>query len=202
MEKRVLVAMALCVGMLTCGRSCSPPPEPPAGPGGAAPSEPPPVRHGAGRRAPAAPRRSARRKEPGRRSRQSPGAPARAVTPEVRFVFSSLGGTLLHAKPLEKSSSTTRTIPASGHDVVRTKDAANAPLRDRLSASGFPTPADGAWEASQPTPDTVVFAADIGPVHIEKRYRARQGPLSPALGRRAVAIAGDPPVVEQPGRSP
>ena len=53
----------------------------------------------------------------------------------------------------------------------------------------LPTPADGAWEVSQPTPDTVVFAADVGTVHIEKRYRLGQGPLSAAAGRRASPTA-------------
>ena len=37
---------------------------------------------------------------------------------------------------------------------------------------GLATPPDGAWEVTQPAPDTVVFAADSGNVHIEKRYRA------------------------------
>jgi YidC/Oxa1 family membrane protein insertase len=37
--------------------------------------------------------------------------------------------------------------------------------------SGFPAPPDGAWDVSQPTSDSVVFAADSGNVHVEKRYR-------------------------------
>jgi YidC/Oxa1 family membrane protein insertase len=73
-------------------------------------------------------------------------------TPEVRYVFSSLGGTLVHAQLLGKQfAEDPKNQAAGGHDLVRTKDAANAPLRIAFPPPGIQTPADGAWEASQPT---------------------------------------------------
>ena len=42
------------------------------------------------------------------------------------------------------------------------------PSRSRDS----PKPADGSWETRQPAPNTVVFATDTGNVHIEKRFVA------------------------------
>ena len=132
---------------------------------------------------PAAAAAGARR--PRRRSRIGPSGWSSSSTPEVRYVFSSLGGTLVHAQLREKQflddderserAATTSCAPRRRHE---------RRCASTFPDSGFPTPPDGAWEASQPAPDTVVFAADIGNVHIEKRYRARQGPLSPAVGRR------------------
>src|SRR5262249_36050110 len=103
-----------------------------------------------------------------------PNKPERLIeilTPEGRYVFSRLGGTLVQAQLREKQFLDRSGDASSGHDVVRATDAADAPLRTTFPKSGFPTPPDGAWEVSQPTPDSVVFAADAGNVHIEKRYR-------------------------------
>ncbi len=192
MEKRVLIAMALSVGVVILWTQLfptTPPAAPPAAPV-TAPNTPVPAPGTATAPgvAPAAP-------APG-----TPGAPAAPAgagaapvtnrperllelsTPEVRYVFSSLGGTLVHAQLQGKQFvEDPKNAAASGHDVVRTKDAASAPLRIAFPPPGIQTPADGAWEASQPTPDAVVFAADVGSVHIEKRYRLDNGPLSPAV---------------------
>jgi YidC/Oxa1 family membrane protein insertase len=164
MEKRVVIAIGLCIGVLILWTQLFPPPKP------TAPPAPPP-----GQTAPA----SAPVAQPAPGTGAGTGAPVtnrperqlEIVTPEVRFVFSSLGGTLLHAQLREKQFLDRAGDPASGHDIVRTLDSREAPLRTTFPDSSFPTPADGAWEASQPTPNTVVFAADSGNVHIEKRYR-------------------------------
>ncbi|HVV48516.1 MAG TPA: membrane protein insertase YidC, partial [Polyangia bacterium] len=91
-------------------------------------------------------------------------------TPDVRFVFSSLGGTLIHAELRNQKFLDRTDDPSSGHDLVDTSDPREAALRTTFPSSGFATPADGAWEARQPAPNTVIFAADAGGAHIEKRY--------------------------------
>jgi YidC/Oxa1 family membrane protein insertase len=175
-EKRVVIAIGLCIGILILWTQLFPPPvpeKPPAAPPAPAPTAPaaPTAQPGGTPGAPAA--------APGTGT-ASPGAPAvdrpetlvELSTPEVRFVFSSRGGTLVHAQLKEKQfqEKKQKDAPPVPHDVVRATDAADAPLRIAFPA-GIPTPADGAWETSQPTPDAVVFAADAGNVHIEKRFR-------------------------------
>src|SRR5580765_6400828 len=100
MEKRVVVAIGLCIGVLILWTQLFPPPKPPA------PAAPPP-----GQTAPATPPVAQPSAVPGAATGTgTPGAPVtnrperqlEIVTPEVRFVFSSLGGTLLHAQLREK----------------------------------------------------------------------------------------------------
>jgi YidC/Oxa1 family membrane protein insertase len=164
MEKRIILAIGLCVAVMVFWTKFFPvrPPTP-------VPAQTAPV-------APAAAQAAAP-------SGTSPGPAGAAitnrpeqkvelVTPDVRFVFSSRGGTLLHAD-LENAKFLDRPKdPASGHDLVGTQDPLEAPLRTTFPDSGFPAPADGAWETRQPAPNTVVFAADTGNAHIEKRYVA------------------------------
>jgi YidC/Oxa1 family membrane protein insertase len=161
MEKRVIIAIVLCVGILALWAKLFPQPTPP---------KPAPVAT-----TPAAPAPPAGSPSPGAPAPSAVSHPERQVeltTPDARFVLSSRGGTLVHAT---LTSSKFRDKPgdaSTGHDVVRTSDAQTAPLRTTFPKSGFAAPADDAWEVQQPAPDTVVFAADSGPVHIEKRYRA------------------------------
>jgi YidC/Oxa1 family membrane protein insertase len=161
MDKRVIIAIVLCAGIVALWAKVFPPPQPPKTPTVAsAPVPPPPA--GATGAAPAAAGAHAAHPE-----RQ-----VELVTPDVRFVLTNRGGRLLHAKLtasrfLERSGD-----PTSGRDVVSTMDAATAPLGTTFPGSGFPTPPDEAWDVQQPAPDMVVFSADSGPVHIEKRYRA------------------------------
>jgi len=203
MEKRVLIAMALSVGVVILWTQLfptTPPAAPPAAPV-TAPNAPVPAPGTATApgTAPAAP-------APG--TPGATGAPAdkaaapvtnrperlvELLTPEVRYVFSSLGGTLLHAQLREKQFLENPKDPATGHDVVRTHDSSEAPLRTTFPDSGFVTPPDGAWEATQPSPDSVVFAADSGNVHIEKRYRVDKAPYRLQLDV-VVANRGDAPV--------
>jgi YidC/Oxa1 family membrane protein insertase len=173
MEKRVIIAIALCIGFLVVWTKLVPGPKPPAPPPPApaatpSPAAAPPTT--AGTPAPAA--------APTGTAAAAAAAPANRperlvelLTPEVRFVFSSLGGTLLHAQLRDAKFLDQPGDPTSGHDVIRTFGAKDAPFRTTFPESGFATPPDGAWEVSQPAADSVVFAADAGAVHIEKRYK-------------------------------
>src|SRR5262245_14539849 len=180
MDKRFFIAIGLCLGVLFVWQYFVPQPQPPAPPPQQAPV--------AGQPAPAAPTPAAGTPAAPSAATAPAAAPAAAAAPvvnrpeqrfeiataEVRFVFSSLGGTLVHAQLKEAQFLERKGDPSSGHDVVRTVDAKEAPLRTTFPDSGFPTPADGAWEGTQPAPNTVVFATDVGNIHIEKRYRLDQ----------------------------
>jgi hypothetical protein len=118
-------------------------------------------------------------------------------------VFSSLGGNLVHAKLREKQFLDDPKDVNSGHDVVRATDAADAAYRIAFE-QGVPTPPDGAWEASQPAPDAVTFAADVGNVHIEKRYRVDKAryrlQLEIAVANRGEAAVGSTMILSIGGR--
>ena len=176
MEKRVVLAIGLSIGVLLLWSYLFPGPKPPppqqqqqqAQPTAPAPGTPAPTTApspGGTAAAPAAPGAA-----PGPTGNK-PEQVLELETPEVRYVFSSLGGNLVHAKLREKQFLDDTKDPNSGHDVVRTTDPAHAPFGTKFPESGFPSPPDGAWDASKPSPDTVVFSADSGNVHIEKRYR-------------------------------
>jgi YidC/Oxa1 family membrane protein insertase len=172
MDKRTLIAIGLCIGVLIVWTQLfSPKPDnrvqaPPA-PGQTAPAASPTAQPSTAPGAPT-PAGGAAAAAP---AVDRPERQVELATPQVRFVLSSRGGTLVHAQLREKQFLDRDGDLASGHDVVRANAANEAPLRTTFPDSGFPTPPDGAWEVTQPAPDTVVFAADSGNVHIEKRYR-------------------------------
>jgi len=201
MEKRVVLAIGLSIGVLLLWSYLFPGPKPPppqqqqqqAQPTAPAPGTPAPTTApgpGGTAAAPAAPGTGA-----------APGAVANRpeqlleiTTPEVRYVFSSLGGVLVHAKLREKQFLDDTKDPSSGHDVVRATDVNDAAMRIAFPPeSGVQAPADGAWEATQPTPDAVTFAANVGNVHIEKRWRVDKARYRLTL-EVVVANRGDAPI--------
>src|SRR6185312_16771218 len=162
MEKRVIVAVVLCVAVLMVWSKLFPV-KPPA---------PPPANQPAVTQA-AAP--------PSGTGAPAVAAPAAGVvnhpeqlvtidTPDVQFVFTSLGGRLAHARLRAAKFLERPGDPSSGQDLVETPDPAEAPFATTFPDSGFPTPPDGAWEVRHPDARTVVFAADSGSSHVEKHY--------------------------------
>jgi YidC/Oxa1 family membrane protein insertase len=201
-NKRLLVAVLLSAGVLVGWLALFPPPKPTAPPPTAPVTQTQPT---PGATAPAT---------PGAPAAGTPSGTAPAVTnrperlleistPEVNYVFSSLGGVLVHAKLREKQFLDNPNDPTSGHDVVRSTDINDAAFRLTFPPPGLPTPADGAWEATQPSPDAVTFATDVSDVHIEKRFRvdkaryrlqlevvvANRG-QAPVLSKLSVSIGG------------
>jgi YidC/Oxa1 family membrane protein insertase len=167
MEKRVILAIALCVAVIIFWTKFFPvrPPTPApvaATPAAQSPEPSRPAAPGAGVGSPSGVSAAAAVNRPEKR--------IAVETPDVRFVFSSLGGTLVHAQLRGSKFLDRPNDPASGHDLVQSVDPKDAPLRTTFPGSGFAAPADGAWEVQQPKPDTVVFSTDSGNVHIEKRY--------------------------------
>ena len=206
MEKRVVLAVGLCVGILLIWQVLFPSPKP---------TPPAPTAPVAGQSAtPPAPGAPPPTLFPGAPAAAPAGGAAAPVTnrperfieldtAEVRFVFSSLGGNLVHAKLREKQFLDDPKDVNSGHDVVRATDAADAAYRIAFE-QGVPTPPDGAWEASQPAPDAVTFAADVGNVHIEKRYRVDKAryrlQLEIAVANRGEAAVGSTMILSIGGR--
>jgi YidC/Oxa1 family membrane protein insertase len=90
-------------------------------------------------------------------------------TPDVRFVFSSLGGTLRGAQLLDPKYRAHAGDPDSGRELVTVREASQANFRTTFDGIAVP---GGAWQASRPAPDTVLFVADTPTVRVEKRYRA------------------------------
>jgi len=165
MEKRVIIAVVLCVGVLMVWSKLFPvkPPAPsttnqqPAASQAAAPPS-----------GPAAPAAAAAPATGG------PSRPEQLVTidtPDVQFVFTSLGGRLAHARLRAAKFLDRPGDPTTGHDLVDTADPHEAPFGTAFPDSGFPSPADGAWDVRRPDANSVVFAADSGTTHVEKRYR-------------------------------
>jgi YidC/Oxa1 family membrane protein insertase len=169
MEKRLILAIALCIAVMIVWTKLFPvrPPAPAPAPAQTAPAAPE-VANGT----PAATSGTPAAGAPVAPIANRPEQKVEVLTPDVRFVFSSLGGTLLHAQLRGDKFHDRPGDPSSGHDLVTTLDPKEAALRTTFPDSNFPAPADGAWEVRQPAPNTVVFATDSGGVHIEKRYVA------------------------------
>jgi len=173
MEKRVILAIVICAGIFILWQQLFPPPKPAATPPApvtsSAPAATPTAPGAAPTAAPAVPSAGAAAAAP---AVNRPEQEVELLTPAVRFVLSSAGGTLKHAQLLEEKYRMVKGDPTSGYDVVRTATSATASMRLAFPGSSFSAPSDGAWEVSRPAPDTVVFTAETDAVRIEKRYRA------------------------------
>jgi YidC/Oxa1 family membrane protein insertase len=166
MDKRIIVAAALCFVVMIVWTKLFPvqqQPTPPA-PAQSVPAAPAPTT------APGAAATAVPAPPAGTPITNRPEQLVEIATPDVRFVFSSLGGTLAHAQLLNERFVDRPGDPSSGHDLVASAELKEAALRTTFPESGFPAPADGAWEVRRPDPKTVVFATDSGAAHIEKRY--------------------------------
>jgi YidC/Oxa1 family membrane protein insertase len=177
MEKRVIIAVVLCAGIFVLWQQIFPPQKAPitaqtpatSSVPGSASALPPTTPDVAG----TAPAAGAPAGAPGAAPVVNhPEREVELLTPTVRFVLSSAGGTLKHAQLLEDKYLLRKGDRASGFDVVRTHEPGIVPLQTTFSSSSFANPPDGSWEVSQPTPDTVIFSAETDAVRIEKRYRA------------------------------
>ena len=178
MEKRVILAIVLCVGILFAWQKFfpTPPPTPATKPVTAQVT-------GAGAKAATVP---AAGPEIGKADPQAPagGLAAKAAdyperqtvidAPLEQFVFSSRGATLRHARLLGAKYLLRAGDPGSGEDLVRSDDPNQAPLRIAFPDSGFPTPPDASWRLVEghghsATPE-VVYRAELPQVAIEKRF--------------------------------
>jgi YidC/Oxa1 family membrane protein insertase len=160
MEKRVILAIILCVGVLAAWTKLMP--QPPAAPPGA--SAPMPAATGSGSSGSAAGPTTAAVADALEQQKE-------IVTKDVRFAFSTTGGTLRHANLLDTKYRANANDPRSGRDLVTTSDAQNAAFRTTFAGATFP-PLGGSWQVSQPSPDVVSFVNENADVRVEKRYLA------------------------------
>lgn len=165
MEKRVILAVVLCVAVLMVWTKLFPVKQPAPSTNQPAPTQAAAPANGAG-----APSGAAVAANPGSGNVNRPEQLVTIDTPEVQFVFTSLGGRLAHARLHGAKFLDRPQDPSSGHDLVDTPDPRDAPFATTFADSGFTPPADGAWEVLRPDARSVVFAADSGSNHIEKRY--------------------------------
>jgi YidC/Oxa1 family membrane protein insertase len=92
-------------------------------------------------------------------------------TPDVRFVFSTFGGTVKHAQLKAPTYQERKNDPTSGRDLVTTRELSEAAFRTTFPGATFPA-LPGSWTASQPAPGVVSFVAENADVRVEKRYTA------------------------------
>jgi YidC/Oxa1 family membrane protein insertase len=169
MEKRVIIAVILCVGVLMAWSKLFPPPAPAPAPIAA----PLPSTSAPGSPGTSGPEAIPGAAAGGAAATSQPEREIELLTPDVRFVFSTRGGTLRHAQLRDSRYRERRGDATSGHDLVATFDEKTAALRTTFPGATFPDPALGAsWQVTQPAADTVVFVAENAAVRIEKRFRA------------------------------
>jgi YidC/Oxa1 family membrane protein insertase len=163
MEKRVIIAIILCVGVLMAWSKLVPPPAPPPAVQAPAtsPASPSAIAPGA---APT----------PAGSASPAPNQPEQEVellTPDVRFVFSTIGGTVKHAQLKDSRYREHAGDAQTGHDLVTTRDIGEAAFRTTFPGASFPAPS-GSWQVSRPAADVVSFVAENADVRVEKRYHA------------------------------
>ncbi len=186
MEKRVILAIVLCVGILFAWAKLFPPPAPSPAP--AAPSSEGTVASGTSQAQPGNGTNVAAGSGPAPSNAAGPAGVAGAAanvtsfperetvidTEAERFVFSNHGAILKHAQLRDRKYLLRAGDPASGEDLVRTKSVAQAPFRISFPGSGFPTPADTAWQVvdglAQAGSDQITYRAETSVVVIEKRF--------------------------------
>jgi YidC/Oxa1 family membrane protein insertase len=175
MDKRTLLAVAICMGILLLWWKLFPPAPPPAAPPappaqsapGATPQGPSPGT--AGKAAPAAAPTAATREE----------QKAQLESDKAIFELSSWGG-LLRQVTLKDKKFTTDAHDGRGpqlYQLVQTESPAARPLRTTFPrAEGFTEPDPNSYTVSRPAPDAVTFRAENEGVAIEKRYKLGSGP--------------------------
>lgn len=178
MEKRVLLAIVLCVGILVAwGQFFAPSsPAPAPAPGAEKPAGAPAESAGkaAVPTAPPAPGAPAGAASSAPTTAQVPAAPERQTrftTADQLFVMSNRGAALRHARLRETKYLQSKGDPASGVDLVRSDDPRYAPLRISFPDSKFATPADHDWHVVAEGPDHVVYRSETPMVRIEKHFR-------------------------------
>jgi YidC/Oxa1 family membrane protein insertase len=177
MEKRLLVAVAISIGILLLwSRVFSPSPPPPPPSQAPATEATKPADGGGTAAAPAV--------APPAPTAATPGAAPPPASAEVRpaeelvtlesaeakFEFSSHGASLRQIKLKDRQFLLDRTRPDTGMQIVTTSTEATAPLRTSFTGHDFAWSDKVAWSVTRPAPDAVVFRAETPEVTIEKRF--------------------------------
>ncbi len=181
MDKRLLIAVAVSLGILLLWGKIFPPPKPSAPNPAPVASQTEPSREAGGNNTLAA------NPAPGKTAE---GAQARGpeqlvtlASPDVDYVFSSWGASLRHVKLKDRQFLLDRTKPNSGIDLIRTGTEETAPLRTSFAKPEFAWMDNVTWTVGQPNPNAVVFRAETNDVAVEKRFT-----LEPQRYRLALSV--------------
>jgi YidC/Oxa1 family membrane protein insertase len=183
MEKRVILAIVLCAGILFAWAklfpTATPPAKPPSAPVSSTETNKSPEGRPSGASPGAAPAAQVPPPAAGGDKGSAAAYPERETvieTPTERFVFSNHGAILKHARLRESKYLLRAGDDSSGEDMVRTADPLQAPLRVTFPDSGFPSPPDSSWrlvDDVSPVPgEQVIYRAETNAVSIEKRFVA------------------------------
>jgi YidC/Oxa1 family membrane protein insertase len=184
MDKRLLIAVAVSMGILFLWWKIFPPAPPAQAPAPAAVVEPSRAAYDAGTPAAAPPASAA-----GASPRAVPAARLAETlvtleSPEANFVFSSRGAALREIKLKDRQFLLDRGRPASGMQIVSTSTENTAPLRTTFAKADFPWDDAIAWSVSRPSQGAVVFRAETDEVVVEKRFA-----LEPQRYRLTLSVA-------------
>jgi YidC/Oxa1 family membrane protein insertase len=196
MDKRLLLAVAISIGILAVWMKFFPPAQPAPPPQTTAPvTQATPTPHDAGSGVQLAGGPTAAPPVAG--TPPAPGTPAPAApavrpaetritleSPDASYVFSTWGASLRQIRLKDRQFLLDRARPDSGMQIVSTSGEATAPLRTTFVKPDFAWSDDVAWAASQPTPGEVVFRAETADVVVEKRFA-----LEPQRYRLTMAVA-------------
>jgi YidC/Oxa1 family membrane protein insertase len=91
-------------------------------------------------------------------------------SPHADYVLSSWGASLRHVKLKDRQFLLDHSRLDSGIDLVRAATEETAPLRTTFAKPSFAWMDNLAWTATQPSTGTVVFRAETSDVVVEKRY--------------------------------
>ena len=182
MEKRTLLAVAICMGILVLWWKIFPPPQPPA-------PQPPAEVSAAGASDETAPASAPATPEPAAGASAGEGtAPAgetgvarrgpeeliELASPQARYVFSNWGGVLKQVYLKEERFARREDEPAGRKDpaaVMNLRPGDTAPLALSLPDGGVNLPEDIAWTVSRTGKDEVTFTAQTPQIEVQKRYR-------------------------------
>jgi YidC/Oxa1 family membrane protein insertase len=91
-------------------------------------------------------------------------------SPHADYVFSSWGASLRHVKLKDRQFLLDHSKPDSGIDLVTTPTEETAPLRTTFAKPEFAWTDAVAWTSEKPDANSVVFRAETSDVVVEKRY--------------------------------
>lgn len=179
MDKRLLVAVAISIGILMLWWKVFPPapPAPAPAPTAVAPAQPVPTGYDAGTGAalagppnPAAAAPTEGQAAPTQPAVRPPEAQIVLESPEANYVFSTWGASLRQIKLKDRQFLLDRSRPESGMQIVSTSGEERAPLRTTFAKPDFAWADNLLWTATQASPTEVVFRAETADVVVEKRF--------------------------------
>jgi YidC/Oxa1 family membrane protein insertase len=185
MDKRLLIAVAISMGILFLWWKIFPPTPSVQAPAPAPIVEPSKPTYDAGSAAAAPPTGAA----------AAPPAPTLPVvrppethvtleSPEAKFVFSSWGASLRQIKLKDRQFLLDRKRPDSGMQIVSTSTEDTAALRTTFAKADFAWSDAIVWTVAQPSAGAVVFRAETDDVVVEKRFA-----LEPQRYRLSLSLA-------------